>query len=79
MVPPTPYLNQAAINQHTGNLTPLLPCVTPETTVQHKQYQLPNNTQTSTLAPPATSVLQAQAGCHPQAIQEVQSPMATIP
>ena len=47
--------------------------------MQHKQYQVPNSTQTSTLAPPATSVLQDQAGCHPQAIPEVQSPRATIP
>ena len=31
------------------------------------------------MAPPAASVLQAQAGCHPQALPEVQSPMATIP
>ena len=65
MVPPTLYVNQAAIDQHTGNPAPLLPHVTPATTVQHKQYQVPNNTQTSTLAPPATSVLQAQARCHP--------------
>ena len=79
MVPPTPYVNQAAIDQHTGNPAPLLPHVTPATMAQHRQYQVPNNTQTSTLAAPATSVLQAQAGCHPQAIPEVQSPMATIP
>ena len=79
MVPPTPYVNQAAIDQHTGNPAPLLPCVTSVTMTQHKQYQVPNNTQTSMLAPPATSVLQAQAGCCPQAIPEVQSPMATIP
>ena len=79
MLPPTPYVNQAAIDQHTGNPALLLPRVTPATMSQHKQYQVPNNTQTSTLAPPATSVLQAQAGCHPQAILEVQSPMATIP
>ena len=79
MVPPTPYVNQAANDQHTGNPALLLPHVTPATTAQHKQYQVPNNTQTSTLAPPATSVLRAQAGCHPQAIPEVQSPMATIP
>ena len=56
MVPPTPYVNQAAINQHTGNPALLLPCITPVTTAQHKQYQVPSNTQTSTLAPPATSV-----------------------
>ena len=31
------------------------------------------------LAPPATSVMQVQARCHPQAIPEVQSPMATSP
>ena len=78
MVPPTPYVNQAAIDQHTGNPAPLLPHVTPAATAEHKQYQVPSNTQTSTLAPPATSVLQAQAGCHPQAIPEVQSPVATI-
>ena len=79
MVPPTPYMNQAAIDQHTGNPAPLLPCVTPVTTAQHKQYQIPSNTQTPTLAPPTTSVIQAQAGCHPQAIPEVQSPTATTP
>ena len=79
MVPPTPHVNQAAIDQHTGNPAPLLPHVTPATTAQNKQYQVPNDTQTSMLAPPATSVLQAQAECHPQAIPEVQSPMATIP
>ena len=37
-------------------------------------YQVPNSTQT--LAPPATSALQEQAGCHPQATPEVESPMA---
>ena len=79
MVPLTPYMNQAAIDQHTDNPAPLLPCVTSAIMMQHKQYQVPNNTQTSTLVPPATSVLQAQAGCHPHAIPEVQSPMATIP
>ena len=79
MVPPTPYVNQAAIDQHTGNPALLLPHVTPATMMQHKQYQVTNNTQTSTLAPPATSVLQAQARCHPQAIPEVQSPIGTIP
>ena len=79
MIPPTPYINQAAINQHTGNPALLLPCVAPVTTAQHKQHQVPSNTKTSTLAPPATSVVQAQTGCHPQAIPEVQSPMATIP
>ena len=79
MVPPKPYMNQAAIDQHTGNPAPLLPHVTAATTAQHKQYQVPSNTQTSTLAPPATNVLQVQARCHPQAIPEVQSPMATIP
>ena len=79
MVPPTPYVNQAAIDQHTGNPAPLLPHVTPAAMAEHKQYQVPSNTQTSMLALPATSVLQAQAGCHPQAIPEVQSPMATIP
>ena len=77
MVPPTPYVNQAAINQHTGNPAPLLPHVAPVTTAQHRQHQVPSNTQTSMLAPPATNV--AQAGCHPQAIPEVQSPTATIP
>ena len=79
MVPPTPYVNQAAIDQLAGNPAPLLPHATPVTKAQHKQYQVPSNTQTSTLAPPATSVMQVQAGCHPQAIPEVQSPMATIP
>ena len=79
MVPPTPYVNQAAIDQHTGNPAPLLPHVTPATMAPHKQYQVPSNTQTSSLAPPATSVIQAQTGCHPQAIPEVQSPTATIP
>ena len=79
MVPPTPYVNQAAIDQHTGNPAPLLPHVTPATTAQHKQYQVPSDTQTSKLAPPATNVLQVQAGCHSKAIPEVQSPMATIP
>ena len=33
MVPPTPYVNQAAINQHTGNPALLLPHVAPVTTV----------------------------------------------
>ena len=79
MVPPTPYVNQAAINQHTGNPALLLPCVTHATMVQHRQYQVPSNTQTSMLAPPATSVVQAQTGYCPQAIPEVQSPTATIP
>ena len=32
MAPPTPYINQAAINQHTGNPALLLPRVTPATT-----------------------------------------------
>ena len=79
MVPPTPYMNQAAINQHTGNPVPLLPHVAPVITAPYRQHQVPSNTQTSTLAPPATSVIQAQTGCHPQAIPEVQSPTATIP
>ena len=79
MVPPTPYVNQAAIDQHTGSQAPLLPRVAPATTVQHRQHQGPSNTQTSTLAPPATSVIQAQTGCCPQAMPEVQPPMATIP
>ena len=79
MVPPTPYVNQAAIDQHTGNPAPLLPCVAPVTMAQHRQHQVPSNTQTSTLAPPATTVVQAQTRCHPQAIPEVQSPTATIP
>ena len=79
MVPPTPYMNQAAIDQYTGNPSLLLPHVAPATTAQHRQHRVPSNTQTSTLAPPATSVIQAQTGCHPQAIPEVQSPMATIP
>ena len=79
MVPPTPYMNQAAIDQHAGNPALLLPCATPSTMVPHKQYQVPSNTQTSMLAPPATSVMHVQAGCCLQAIPEVQSPMATIP
>ena len=79
MVPPTPYVNQAAIDQHTVNPAPLLPHVAPVTMVQHRQHQVPSNTQTSILAPPATTVVQAQTGCHPQAIPEVQSPTATIP
>ena len=79
MLPPTPYMNQAAIDQHAGNPAPLLPCAAPATTAPHKQYQVPSNTQTSTLAPPATSVIQAQTWCHPQAIPEVQSHTATIP
>ena len=68
MVPPTPYVNQAAINQHTGNPALLLPHVTPATMAPHKQYQVPCNTQTSSLAPPATSVVQVPTRCHPQAI-----------
>ena len=56
MVPPTPYMNQAAIDQHTGNPALLLLHITPVTMAQHKQYQVPGNTQTSMLAPPATSV-----------------------
>ena len=79
MVPPTPYINQAAIDQHTGNPAPLLPHVAPVTTAQHRQHQVPSNTQNSTLAPLATSVIQAQTRCHPQAIPEVQPPAATIP
>ena len=79
MVPPTPYINQAAINQHTDNPALLLPRVSPVTMAQHRQHQVPRNTQTSTLVPPATSVIQAQTGCRPQAIPEVQSPTATIP
>ena len=79
MVPPTPYINQAAIDQHAGNPALLLPRVAPVTMVQHRQHQVPSTTQTSMLAPPATSVIQAQTGCCPQAIPEVQSPMATIP
>ena len=79
MVPPTPYVNQAAIDQHAGNPALLLPHATPATTAPHKQYQVPSNTQTSTLTPPATSVMQVQTGCRPQATPEVQSPMATIP
>ena len=55
IVPPTPYVNQAAISQHTGNPAPLLPCVAPATTAQHRQHQVPSNTQIFTLAPPATS------------------------
>ena len=78
-VPPTPYVNQAAIDQHTGNPALLLPRVAPAAIVQHRQHQVPSNTQTTTLAQPAASVVQAQTGCHPQAIPEVQSPMATIP
>ena len=79
MVIPTPYVNQAAIDQQAGNPAPLLPHATPATTAPHKQYQVPSNTQTSMLAPPATSVVQVQAGCCTQAIPEVQSPTATIP
>ena len=79
MVPPTPYVNQAAIDQHTGNPAPLLPHVAPVTMAQHRQHQVPSNTQTSTLAPPATSIVQAQTGCHPQTFPEVQSHMAMIP
>ena len=78
MVPPTPYINQSAINQHAGNPASL-PHVAPVTIAQHRQHQVPNNTQTSTLAAPATSVIQAQTRCHPHAIPEVQSPTATIP
>ena len=79
MVPPTPYVNQAAIEQHTGNPAPLLPHVAPVTSVQDRQHQVPSNTQTSTLAPPATTVVPAQTGCHTQTVPEVQSPTATIP
>ena len=79
MVPPTPDINQAAIDQHTGNPALLLPHVAPATMVQHRQHQVPSNTQPSTLAPPATTVIQAQTRCCPQAIPEVQSPTATIP
>ena len=79
MVPPTPYMNQAAIDQHAGNPAPLQPRATPATMAPHKQYQVPSNTQTSMLASPATSVMQVQAECCPQAIPEVQSPTATIP
>ena len=57
MVPPTPYINLAAIDQHTGNPAPLLPRVAPATMAQHRQHQVPSNTQTSMLAPPATSVV----------------------
>ena len=79
MVPPTPYVNQAAIDQHLGNPALLLPHVAPVTMVQHRQHQVPSNTQTSMLAPPATNIVQAKTRCLPQAIPEVQSPMATIP
>ena len=79
MVPPTPYINQAAIDQHTGNPAPLLPHVAPVTAVQHQQHQVPSNTQTSTLAPPATTVVPAQTRGHTQAVPEVQSPTATTP
>ena len=78
MVPPTPYVNQAAIDQHTGNPAPLLPHVAPVTMAQHRQHQVPSNTQTSTLAPPATTVVPAQTGCRTQTVP-VQSPTATIP
>ena len=78
MVPPTPYVNQAAIDQHTGNPALLLPCVAPVTTVQ-QQHQVPSSTQTSTQAPPATPVVPAQTGCHTQTVPEVQSTTATIP
>ena len=79
MVPPTPYVNQPAINQHTGNPALLLPCVAPVTMAQHRQHQVPSNTQTSMLAPPATTVVPAQTRCHTQTVPEVQSPTATIP
>ena len=79
MVPPTPYINQAAIDQHTGNPASLLPRVAPVTTAQHRQHQVPSNTQTSMLAPPATTVVPAQTGCHTRTVPEVQSPTATIP
>ena len=79
MVPPTPYVNQAAIDQHTGNPALLLPCVAPVTTVQHRQHQVPSNTYTSTLAPPATTVVPAQTKCCTQTVPEVQSLTATIP
>ena len=79
MVPPRPYINQAAIDQHTGNPAPLLPHVAPVTTAQHRQHQVPSNTQTSMLAPPATTVVPAQTGCHTQTVPEVQSLTATIP
>ena len=79
MVPPTPYINQAAIDQHTGNPAPLLPCVAPVTMAQHQQHQVPSNTQTSTLAPPATTVVPAQTGGHTRAVPEAQSPTATTP
>ena len=78
MVPPTPYVNQAAIDQHTGNPAPLLPHVAPVTMVQ-QQHQVPSSTQTSTWAPPATPVVPALTGCHTQTVQEVQSTTATIP
>ena len=57
----------------------MLPRVAPVTTAQHRQHQVPSNTQTSTLAPPATIVVPAQTGGHTQAVPEVQSPTATIP
>ena len=79
MVPPTPYINQAAIDQHTGNPALLLPHVAPVTMAQHRQHQVPSNTQTSTLAPPATTVVPAQTGCCMQTVPEVPSPTATIP
>ena len=79
MVPPTPYVNQAAIDQHTGNPALLLPRVAPVTTAQHQQHQVPSNTQTSTLAPTATTVVPAQTGGRTQAVPKVQSPTATIP
>ena len=59
MVPPTPYVNQAAIYQHTGNQAPLLPHVAPVTMAQHRQHKMPSNTQTSVLTPPATTVVPA--------------------
>ena len=49
------------------------------TMAQHRQHQVPSNTQTSTLAPPATPVVPAQTRCHTQTVPEVQSPTATIP
>ena len=78
-VPATPYVNQAAIDQHTGNPALLLPRVALVTMAQHRQHQVPSTTQTSTLAPPATPVVPAQTGCHTQTVPEVQSPTATIP
>ena len=50
MVPPTPYVNQAAIDQHTGNPEPLLPHVAPVTMAQHRLHQRPFHPKLSGIA-----------------------------